>query len=123
MINSVDTYPETERLAMRRVTSDDADLLIELDSDPAVNAVPTGGEPTAPEVVRKGQLPNILAGYEKWGGNFGLFAAHETDGGAFIGRFILRPEPGVRSTRSNSATACGSRLWSTGMPPRARMRY
>ncbi|WP_034092015.1 hypothetical protein [Streptacidiphilus albus] len=35
MIQSMDTYLETERLALRRFTADDADLLIELDSDPA----------------------------------------------------------------------------------------
>lgn len=90
----VDIYLETDRLALRRFTADDANLLIELDSDPAVMRYLTGGEPTAPEVVRTRHLPNILAGYEKWGGNFGLFAAHEKDGGAFIGWFILRPEPG-----------------------------
>lgn len=90
----MDSYLETERLALRRFTAEDADLLIELDGDPAVMRYLTGGEPTAPEVVRKSHLPNILAGYEKWGGNFGLFAAHEKEGGAFIGWFILRPEPG-----------------------------
>ncbi|TBO60395.1 N-acetyltransferase [Streptomyces kasugaensis] len=89
----MDTYLETERLALRRFTADDADLLIELDSDPAVMRYLTGGNPTAPEVVRERHLPNILNGYEKWGGDLGLFAAHEKDGNAFIGWFILRPEP------------------------------
>ncbi|MFE9452015.1 GNAT family N-acetyltransferase [Streptomyces sp. NPDC006739] len=88
----MDTYLETERLALRRFTGDDADLLIELDSDPAVMRYLSGGNPTAPEIVRERHLPNILAGYEKWGGRLGLFAAHEKDGGAFIGWFILRPE-------------------------------
>ncbi|MFJ5592764.1 GNAT family N-acetyltransferase [Streptomyces noursei] len=88
----MDTYLETERLALRRFTADDADLLIELDSDPAVMRYLTGGRPTAPELVRERHLPNILAGYEKWGGDLGLFAAHEKDGGEFIGWFILRPE-------------------------------
>jgi RimJ/RimL family protein N-acetyltransferase len=92
MIAPVDTYLETERLTLRRFTADDADLLIELDSDPAVMRYLTGGAPTAPEVVRERQLPNIIQGYEKWGGNLGLFAAHEKDSGAFIGWFILRPE-------------------------------
>jgi RimJ/RimL family protein N-acetyltransferase len=87
----VDTYLETERLALRRFTADDADLLIELDSDPAVMRYLTGGRSTAPEIVRERQLPNILAGYEKWDGDLGVFAAHEIDGGAFIGWFILRP--------------------------------
>lgn len=92
MIRSVDTYLETERLALRHFTADDADLLIELDSDPAVMRYLTGGEPTPPEVVRESYLPNIIAGYEKWRGQLGLFAAQEKDGGAFIGWFILRPE-------------------------------
>lgn len=93
MIRSVDTYLETERLALRRFTADDADLLIELDSDPAVMRYLTGGEATAPEMVRERHLPYIIAGYEKWDGDLGLFAAQERDGGAFIGWLCLRPEP------------------------------
>lgn len=93
MIGRVDTYLETERLALRRFTADDADLLIELDSDPAVMRYLTGGNPTEPEIVRERYLPNIIAGYEKWRGELGLFAAQERDGGAFIGWFCLRPEP------------------------------
>lgn len=89
----MDTYLETERLALRLFTADDADLLIELDSDPAVMRYLSGGTPTAPEIIRERHLPNILAGYERWGGNLGLLAAQEKDGGAFIGWFILRPAP------------------------------
>jgi RimJ/RimL family protein N-acetyltransferase len=92
-ICAVDTYLETERLALRRFTADDADLLIELDSDAAVMRYLSGGSPTAPEIVRERHLPNIIAGYEKWGGDLGLFAAYEKNGGAFIGWFCLRPEP------------------------------
>jgi len=91
----VDPFVQTARLVLERFTADDADLLIELDSDPAVMRYLTGGEPAnAPEVVRERGLPSILAGYERWGGKFGLFAAHENDSGAFIGWFCLRPEPG-----------------------------
>ena len=93
MIRAVDTYLETERLTLRRFTADDADLLIELDSDPAVMRYLSGGTPTAPEVVRERYLPGIIGGYEKWRGDLGLFAAQEKDGGAFIGWFCLRPEP------------------------------
>ena len=92
MLHSVDTYLETERLILRRFTADDADLLIELDGDPAVMRYLTGGEATAPEIVRERHLPYIIAGYEKWHGDLGLFAAQEKDGGAFIGWFCLRPE-------------------------------
>jgi RimJ/RimL family protein N-acetyltransferase len=90
----VDAYLETERLSLRRFTADDADLLIELDSDPAVVRYLSGGAPTPSEVVRERVLPDILAGYVRWGGNFGLFAAHERGSGAFIGWFCVRPERG-----------------------------
>ena len=59
---------------------------------PGGDALPVRGEPTAPELVRERHLPSILAGYERWGGRFGLFAAQEKDGGAFVGWFCLRPE-------------------------------
>lgn len=88
----VDAYLDTERLTLRRFTADDAELLIELDSDPAVMRYLTGGEPTAPEHYRERGLQNILAGYERWGGNFGLFAAYDKDCGAFVGWFHLWPE-------------------------------
>ena len=92
MIGSVDTYLETDRLTLRPFTADDAELLIELDSDPAVMRYLTGGVPTPPETIRERHLPNILAGLEKWEYRLGLFAAHEKAGGAFIGWFILRPK-------------------------------
>jgi RimJ/RimL family protein N-acetyltransferase len=95
MMGIVDTYLETERLILRRFTADDADLLIELDSDPAVMRYLPGGEPTAPEVIRERDLPDVLAGYEKWEGNFGLFAAQEKQSGAFLGWFHLRPAQGA----------------------------
>ncbi|MEZ0446639.1 GNAT family N-acetyltransferase [Cellulomonas sp. ICMP 17802] len=90
----MDTYLATDRLTLRPFTADDADLLIELDSDPAVMRYLSGGEPTAPELVRERDLPSILAGYDRWDGDFGLFAAHEKDDDAFVGWFCLRPERG-----------------------------
>jgi RimJ/RimL family protein N-acetyltransferase len=88
----VNAYLDTERLTLRHFTADDAELLTELDSDPAVMRYLTGGEPTPPEYYREGGLRNILAGYERWGGSFGVFAAHDKGRGAFIGWFLLRPE-------------------------------
>jgi len=58
----VDAYLDPERLALRRFTAHDADLLVELDSDPAVMRYLTGGQPTAPKDVRERDLPSILAG-------------------------------------------------------------
>ena len=87
------TFVESTRLVLRQFTADEADLLVELDSDPAVMRYLTGGEPTSsPELVRDQVIPNVLGAYERWDGRFGLFAAHEKDTGAFIGWFHLRPE-------------------------------
>ncbi|QTE31648.1 GNAT family N-acetyltransferase [Pengzhenrongella sicca] len=88
----MDAYLQTERVTLRRFRVDDADLLTELDSDPAVMRYLSGGEPTAPELVRERILPGILAAYDRWAGTRGLFAAYEKAGGAFIGWFCLRPE-------------------------------
>ena len=86
-------YLDTERLTLRQFTADDADRLIELDSDPEVMRFLTGGEPTAPADVRDGMLPRIIERYQQWGGKFGIFAAEAKAGGAFLGWFLLRPEP------------------------------
>lgn len=84
---------ETDRLVLRHFTADGAELLIELDSDPAVMRYLTGGEPTLPPaVVREQVIPSVLATYERWNGRFGLFAAYERHSGDFIGWFQLRPE-------------------------------
>ena len=86
-------YVQSERLVLRQFTSHDADLLIELDSDPAVMRYLTGGEPSlSDDVVRDEVIPSLLAAYERWNDRFGLFAAYEKEGGAFIGWFCLRPE-------------------------------
>jgi len=92
MLAAVDTYLRTERVTLRPFRPDEADLLVELDSDPAVMRFLSGGEPTAPELVRERDLPSVLAGYDRWAGRFGLFAAHDTADGAFLGWFCLRPE-------------------------------
>ncbi|TQS45226.1 GNAT family N-acetyltransferase [Cryptosporangium phraense] len=87
-------YLETDRLVLRRFTAADADLLIELDSDPPVLRY-LSTSPTPPETVRERVLPIILAGYEMWDGKFGVFAAQHKDTGAFLGWFFLRPEDGT----------------------------
>ena len=87
-------FVESARLVLRQFTAHDADLLIELDSDPAVMRYLTGGEPTMPAArVRDQVIPSVLRTYERWNGRFGLFAAYEKETGAFIGWFHLRPEP------------------------------
>jgi RimJ/RimL family protein N-acetyltransferase len=91
MLSAVSPYLLTERVELRRFRLEDADLLIELDSDPAVMRYLTGGEPTPPEVYRDG-MQRLLDGYDRWSGDFGLFAAYDRADGAFVGWFCLRPE-------------------------------
>jgi len=90
----VTEYLATERLTLRPFTADEADLLIELDSDPAVMRFLSGGEPTAAEIVREQVLPSLLAAYARWDGRFGVFAAFERGTDGFVGWFCLRPERG-----------------------------
>lgn len=112
---TVEPFLQTARLLLKRFTADDADLLIELDSDPAVMRYLTGGEPeNAPEVVRERGVASILAGYERWGGKFGLFAAHENDTGAFIGWFCLRPEPGGPTDKVELGYRLRQEAWGKG---------
>lgn len=80
---------ETERLTLREFTRDDANLLVELDSDPDVMRFLTGGEPTTREYIEEKMLPTLLEDYGRFPG-FGIWAADATDTG-FVGWFELRP--------------------------------
>jgi RimJ/RimL family protein N-acetyltransferase len=93
----------TERLALREFTLDDADLLVELDSDPEVMRYLTD-QLTDPEHVRQQVLPRLIDEYRRHPG-FGLWAAH-THGGEFIGWFHLRQ----RDNRPAGEVELGYRL-------------
>jgi RimJ/RimL family protein N-acetyltransferase len=86
-------FLETERLLLRRFTSDDVDALVELDSDPDVMRYINGGRPTSREEIQTQVLPAFLEYYERFAG-FGFWAAVEKSSGEFIGWFHLRPLPG-----------------------------
>ena len=85
-------YLETERLILRRFTSDDVDLATALDADPAVMRYINGGRPTPRDEIRDDYLPWWLAYYER-GDRYGFWAAIEKGTGAFLGWFHLRPLP------------------------------
>lgn len=71
---------ETERMLLRPIALDDVDLLVELDSDPAVMRFINGGEPT-PRAEAEGIVRRSLG--HRW------LAFHKT-GGAFVGWFGMR---------------------------------
>ena len=80
----------TERMELRRFTSDDVDLLVELDSDPDVMHFITGGRPTPREEVVTDVLPHFLGWHDR-SDRYGFWAAVRRDTGEFLGWFHLRP--------------------------------
>lgn len=87
-----EVFLTTERLVLRRFTSADVDLLVELDSDPAVMHFITGGRSTPRAEVEDDVLPAFLRHYQRYEG-YGFWAALERSTGAFLGWFHLRPAP------------------------------
>ena len=92
------TFLETERLLLRQFTRDDADLLVELDSDPRVMRYITGGIPTSRGEIEGDFLPAFLDYYQRFPG-YGFWAALEKTTGEFLGLVPLPAGP-RRSTRS-----------------------
>lgn len=81
---------ETARLRLRHFDEGDADLLVELDADPAVMHFITGGEPTSREEIEQEVLPAFLAYYGRWP-HLGFWAVEEKASEEFVGWFHLRP--------------------------------
>lgn len=79
----------TERLVMRRFTTGDIDILVELDSDPEVTRWVGQPPPPTPAAV-EARMPNLLGWYDK-GPDEGYWATHLAATGAFIGWFLYRP--------------------------------
>jgi RimJ/RimL family protein N-acetyltransferase len=88
----VDEYLRTDRLVLRKFTSADVDLLVELDSDPDVMRFVPGGGPTSRAEIVDDYLPAFLSYYDRYAG-FGFWAAVERESGEFIGWFHMRPAP------------------------------
>jgi RimJ/RimL family protein N-acetyltransferase len=84
-------YLETERLALRRFTTADAENLFLLDSDPAVMRYLSGGKPTPRHMIEQEVLPRFLRSYERYEG-FGVFAAVLKATGEFLGWFGFKPD-------------------------------
>jgi RimJ/RimL family protein N-acetyltransferase len=106
-------YLETERLRLRRFTAEDADLLVELDSDPAVMRFITGGRPTSRAEIETELLPWWLAYYERYAG-YGFWAAIERASGEFVGWFHLRPADDDRPREPELGYRLCASVWGKG---------
>lgn len=95
----------TDRLLLRQFTSDDVDVLVELDSDPDVMHFLTGGQPTPRSEIVDDVLPHWLDYYQR-SDHLGFWAAEERTTNAFVGWFHFRPGAG----HPNSEPELGYRL-------------
>jgi RimJ/RimL family protein N-acetyltransferase len=82
---------ETSRLRLRRFTLEDADLLVELDSDPEVMRYITGGRPTPREAYVSTYMPRWFEIYAKQP-LLGYWVAERRQDGEFLGWFHLRDD-------------------------------
>ena len=85
-------FLETDRLVLRRFTMEDADLLVELNSDPEVMRYVDDGLPVSRQDILENTLPAFLSYYERFDG-YGFWAAVEKETGRFVGWFHFRPGP------------------------------
>jgi RimJ/RimL family protein N-acetyltransferase len=81
---------ETPRMRMREFTTDDADLLYELDADPLVMRFINGGRETPRDEVEHDVLPRLMRWYAVRP-DLGHWAAELRDTGDFVGWFGLSP--------------------------------
>ncbi|MGL3806015.1 GNAT family N-acetyltransferase [Paeniglutamicibacter sp. R2-26] len=105
---------QTTRLVMREFTENDADLLVALDSDPAVMHYISNGIPTSRAEVVAEQLPAFLA-YHRESKHLGFWAAHRRATQEFLGWFHLRPEPGRPETEPELGYRLRRACWGEGL--------
>ena len=109
----MEVFLETERLILRRFTADDVDLLVELDSDPAVMRYINGGRATPREKIEREELPHFFECYERYDG-YGFWAAMEKSSGAFVGWFHLRPRRDGRADEPELGYRLRRSAWGKG---------
>ncbi|GAB1543430.1 GNAT family N-acetyltransferase [Scytonema sp. NUACC21] len=83
-------FLETERLILRQLTTEDAENLFKLDSDPQVMRFINGGKPTEYNVITEDTLPRLLGYYQKYD-RFGFWATVEKSTNDFLGWFHVYP--------------------------------
>jgi RimJ/RimL family protein N-acetyltransferase len=106
-------FLETERMVLRRLTPDDVDNLVELDSDPDVMHFITGGRATPRDEIEHDILPHFLRYYED-GDRYGFWAAIEKSTGTFLGWFHFRPAEGHPSDEPELGYRLRRSAWGQG---------
>ncbi|WP_017555718.1 GNAT family N-acetyltransferase [Nocardiopsis baichengensis] len=102
----------TDRMALRRITPDDAPLLLGLDADPEVMRHITGGRPSAPA-----EIDRRIRTYQEWyrsRPDRGYWIAEEADG-AFAGWFHLRPPRGGDPAEPELGYRLARSRWGRGL--------
>lgn len=84
-------FLETDRLILRKLTQDDLDNLVQLDSDPEVMRFINGGIATTRKAIANEFLP-YATGYYKKSSDLGFWAIVERQNQEFVGWIFLRPE-------------------------------
>jgi RimJ/RimL family protein N-acetyltransferase len=103
---------ETPRLVLRRLSMDDLDDMVALDSDPEVMRYVTGGAGTSREDMRDDLLPHLMR-YDERPGGYGFLAA-EDHAGTFLGWFHLRPPPGSPPDEAELGYRLNRAAWGRG---------
>lgn len=109
----MDVFLETDRLLLRRFTEADAELLVELDSDPEVMRYLGNGRPTPRRVVELETLPRVLRQHDRLGGP-AFWAAIERDTGEFLGWFELQPVGPARPDEAELGYRLRRPAWGKG---------
>jgi RimJ/RimL family protein N-acetyltransferase len=104
----------TARVALRRFTPADVDLLVALDNDPAVMRYINGGLPVPREEIVDGTLPAFL-GYHARGDVYGFWAAIEWTTGRFLGWFHFRPGDGDGPLEPELGYRLHAHAWGRGI--------
>src|SRR5215204_3609097 len=105
-------HVETERLILRRFTPDDAELLVELDSDPEVMRYLSGGPATPRGLIEREILPSFLRSYDQPG--YGSWAAIEKASGDFLGWISFRPRDGSEDGEATLGYRLRRAAWGRG---------
>jgi Txe/YoeB family toxin of toxin-antitoxin system len=108
----MDVFLETERMVLRRFTMSDVDVVLALDSDPAVRAFVEDGEPVDRDTVTH-TIRHWLGWYQR-SEVFGFWAAVEKGTGRFLGWFHFWPPPDAPPDQPELGYRLVSSVWGQG---------